>query len=95
MFVYIIKSDKDGSYYVGSADNVEKRVRQHNKRQSLSTKTKVPWKLVRVEEYTDKVIMLKREKFLKSGDGRRVLNNLCTGRYLARASAIKSSADGR
>ncbi len=76
MFVYILKSEKDNSLYVGSARNVEQRLENHNKGQSLATKAKKPWILARVEKYNSVSLALKREKFLKSGIGRKVLENL-------------------
>ena len=91
MIVYILKSGKDGSLYVGLTKDIEKRIIQHNKGQNASTKLRRPWVLIKTEEYSSNLLAIKREKFLKTGDGRRILKNLC----LARASAIKSSADGR
>lgn len=76
MYVYIIRSYKDGSFYIGSTNDVNKRLKQHNHRESLSTKSKVPWGLVKVEQYDSKSLALKREKFLKTGRGRSTLINL-------------------
>jgi len=76
MFVYILKSEKDKSFYVGSTNNIEQRFNSHNRGESLSTKLKRPWILTRVEEYNNNSLALKREKFLKSAKGRRVLKNL-------------------
>ena len=76
MYVYILKSLKDGSIYIGSTQDLEQRLDFHNKGYSRYTRTKIPWELKRIEEYGDKTIALKREKFLKTGDGRKVLKNL-------------------
>jgi putative endonuclease len=73
MFIYVLKSGKDGSLYVGSTNNLEQRILYHNKGYSLSTKSKVPWVLVAVEAFDDVSVALKRERFLKSGRGREVL----------------------
>jgi putative endonuclease len=75
MYVYIIRSSKDGSFYVGTSKNVTERIKQHNRRENLSTKSKIPWELVRLEEYRDDSLALKREKFLKTSRGRRILRN--------------------
>ena len=79
MYVYILKSEKDHSFYVGSTKNVEKRLAQHNNGYSLSTKAKRPWLLMRIEEYKDNSLAIKRERFLKSSLGRDVVKNLCKG----------------
>lgn len=76
MYVYILKSKKNGCSYVGSAKDVNLRLSQHNKGESRSTKSYRPWDLVRIEEYKNDMLAFKREKFLKSGAGRRVIKNL-------------------
>jgi putative endonuclease len=76
MYVYVLRSEKDGSLYVGSTENLQERFTYHNKGYNSSTKTKVPWKLMRCEEYFDRNLALKRERFFKSGKGRKVLKEL-------------------
>ena len=76
MFVYVLKSDKDGTFYVGTTKNVSERLLQHNRSQSLATKTRKPWELIGVEEYKDISLALKREKFFKTGKGKVVIKNL-------------------
>jgi putative endonuclease len=77
MFVYVLKSQRDGSFYIGVTDNIKQRIDFHNKGYNLSTKAKRPWLLLRSEEYKDCSLALKREKFLKSGKGRCILKNIC------------------
>ena len=76
MYVYILRSKKCNRFYVGSAEDVELRLRQHNRGENKSSKAYRPWVLARKEEYKDKALALKRERFLKSGAGRRVIRNL-------------------
>jgi putative endonuclease len=73
MYVYILKSGKDGSLYVGSTNNLEERISHHNRGYSLSTKSRIPWVLVRTETFNDVSVALRRERFLKSGRGREIL----------------------
>ena len=63
--VYIIQSETDGSYYVGSTSNVNLRVQRHNEGWSRSTKSKGPWKLVYSKEFTAKLHALGREREIK------------------------------
>jgi len=77
MFVYVLRSLQDGTFYVGATDNINERIKQHNRGESLSTKKKTPWELMRVEKYDSKTLALKRERFLKTGKGREALRNLC------------------
>jgi putative endonuclease len=76
MFVYILQSKKDGTLYVGSANNVAERLLQHNRSQSSATKGKRPWILVGAEEYDKVSVALKRERFFKTGKGKQVIKNL-------------------
>ncbi len=64
--VYILKSEVDGSFYVGYTSDIQRRVEQHNSGRSSYTSRKIPWKLVYTEVFEHKSDALKREKFLKA-----------------------------
>ena len=64
-FVYILQSLKDGSYYVGSTQDLEDRVQRHNQGRSKYTKSKRPWQLVYHEEHPDRSSATKREYGIK------------------------------
>jgi putative endonuclease len=64
-FVYIIQSEKDGSYYIGSTQDIVKRIFRHNQGRSAYTKTKRPWKLVYHEEHPNRAKAVRREKAIK------------------------------
>jgi len=56
----------DGTYYTGWAIDPEKRVTTHNKgRGARYTRTRVPVKLVYVEELPDRTSAMKREIAIK------------------------------
>ena len=46
VFVYILYSSSLGKFYVGSTDNVERRIDQHNSGRSNFTSKGIPWKLI-------------------------------------------------
>ncbi len=64
-YVYILKSEMDGTYYKGSTSDYLKRLEEHNRGLSRYTSSKVPWRLVYVEEHPDKQSALIRERKLK------------------------------
>jgi len=64
-FVYILRSLQDGTYYVGSTQNLEERIERHNQGRSKFTKVKRPWKLVYREEFADRSSAMKRESEIK------------------------------
>ena len=72
-YVYILQSEKDGSLYIGFTPDLGARVPKHNKKQVLSTKNKVPWKLIYYEAYLERKDATGRERFLKSGAGWRFI----------------------
>jgi len=69
-FVYILKSDSAGKYYIGCTNNVERRIIQHNAGYSKATKAGIPWVVKRVEEFPTLAQARQREaqiKRMKSG----------------------------
>ncbi len=68
-FVYIIKSINIHRYYIGSTENVDKRLSNHNSGKVRSTKAFRPWEIVHTETYDDRTDAVKREKQIKSYKG--------------------------
>jgi putative endonuclease len=73
-YTYILKSLKDGIRYVGSGENVFERLRRHNKGDYRFTKGHRPWELIYKEEYVSRAEAMRKEKLLKSGQGRQFLD---------------------
>ena len=68
--VYIMRSRKDGSLYVGHTNNLSRRLEQHNNPLSKSyTAKRGPWVLMHREEHADRKAAMAREQFLKSHAG--------------------------
>ncbi len=65
IFTYLLKSDQDGTFYVGIAENPKKRLVQHNAGSIGYTKNKCPWKLVYQKEHVSYIEARKHEKWLK------------------------------
>ncbi len=80
-FVYILRSLKDGRYYIGSTSNLEKRVERHNQGGNISTKNRRPLELVYFETYNTRVGALRRERVIKSYKGGEAFDKLvnCAG----------------
>ncbi|MBO3696989.1 GIY-YIG nuclease family protein [Roseivirga sp. E12] len=64
-YIYILKSEKDGSFYIGYSHNPEERLVKHNNSNRGYTSTKKPWKLVYTETFGHKSAAIQRERFLK------------------------------
>jgi len=74
-YVYILLSEKDGKFYTGSTNDLKRRFNEHNSGQVDSTKNRLPMKLIYYEACIDEIDARKREKFLKSGMGKRYIRN--------------------
>ena len=73
-FVYLLESAIDRSWYIGFTTDINQRVKDHNNgKGGKTTSKKKPWKLIYFEGYRNKKDATGRERFLKSGSGRRFL----------------------
>jgi putative endonuclease len=73
--VYILKSLKNGKRYVGqTSKEALERPRQHNSGTNKWTKENGPFNIMLVEDYPSRTEAIKRENFLKSGQGRKWLD---------------------
>ena len=75
-FVYIIKSLNVLRYYIGSTENIDRRLSDHNSGKVNATKAYKPWELVYTEEYSSEDKAIKREKYFKSAAGRRLIKKI-------------------
>lgn len=64
-FVYILKSLKNGEFYIGYTANPNERLKEHNSGLSKHTKKYLPWKYVYIEGYANKEDAQDREIKLK------------------------------
>jgi len=74
-YVYTLLSKKTNGWYIGSTRDLRKRILRHNSGKNKSTKHGLPWKLIYYEASLNKNDARAREKYLKSGMGRRYLKN--------------------
>lgn len=81
-YVYILKSNKNNSFYIGSSGNVTKRVILHNRSMVKSTKRYAPWKIVYQECFSNLSLARKKELYLKSLKKREPIENLIKSRIL-------------
>ena len=75
-YVYILKSLKDESYYIGSTQDLSERIERHNQGRSNYTKSKRPWKLVYSEETPDRSSAVKRENEIKARKSKKFIEAL-------------------
>ena len=74
-YTYILKSKKSGRFYTGSTNDLRKRLKLHNDGKSNFTKKDKPYELIYYEACKEREDAFAREIYLKSGYGKRYINN--------------------
>ena len=69
-FVYVLRSARTGQFYVGSTKELDARLRQHNHGRTGWTSKFRPWELLYAERFDTRAEAMKRERVLKSSEGR-------------------------
>ena len=74
LYVYVLYSETFKKTYIGYTSNLEGRLAAHNHPKNKGyTKRYQPWKIIYSEEYSSKSLAMEREKYLKTGAGRKFL----------------------
>ncbi|MGH8570719.1 MAG: GIY-YIG nuclease family protein, partial [Gammaproteobacteria bacterium] len=74
-YTYVLHSERDGRFYTGSTGDLRARFRDHNAGRVHSTAHRRPLKLLYDEACLNAADARRRERFLKTGKGKRYLNN--------------------
>ncbi len=74
-YVYVLLSELDKRFYTGATCDLKKRVQKHNDGKVPSTCERRPLKLIYYEACISKEDAFRREKYLKTGMGKRYLRN--------------------
>ena len=80
-FTYVLRSQKDNQFYIGFTKDLKARIALHNNGKVRSTTGRQPLTLIYYEACLSETDAINREKYLKTGYGRRYLNNRL-GNYL-------------
>jgi putative endonuclease len=74
-YTYVLLSKKDDKFYIGFTNDLERRLEEHQAGKVESTKGRRPFVLVYYEACQNEKDAIKREKYFKTGFGRRFLKN--------------------
>jgi len=74
-YVYVLRSLKDNLFYTGFTTDLDRRISEHNSKQQISTKNRIPFQLIYYEWCLNKEDAIVREKYLKSGMGKKYIKN--------------------
>jgi putative endonuclease len=69
-YVYILQSLKNCNLYIGQTSDIERRIKDHNTGAGGKyTRQNGPWILVYCEQHPNRVLAVRRERYLKSTRG--------------------------
>ena len=64
-FVYLLKSQKDGKFYIGHTQNLEERLAYHNTGRSKYTRSRGPWTLMAFKTFESRGQAMSEERRIK------------------------------
>ena len=72
-FVYILKSKASEFIYIGSTNDLERRLQEHNDLKSQSTKSYAPFEIIAYVAVNSEIKARELEHYFKTGSGKAVL----------------------
>jgi len=99
-YVYLLESTKYKQTYIGSTNDLRRRLREHNDGLEISTRRYKPWRLVAYEAYQSEQDAREREKRLKSHGNaikefkKRARNSLKNGAGFTHAPSFSENGQG-
>jgi putative endonuclease len=72
-FVYILKSLNSDFIYIGSTNDLSRRLQEHNDLKSTSTKPYAPFEIMAYVAVKDECKARELEKYFKTGSGKAIL----------------------
>ena len=83
-FIYLLQSKIDDELYIGYTRDIKQRLGEHNRGLNFSTKSKKPWSLIFFEAYLNEKDAKRREKYLKTNQGARLLKRMLKEYFFAK-----------
>jgi len=74
-YVYVLRNKQNKRWYTGCTSDLRKRFNEHNSSKNYSTKNQGKYELIYYEACINAKDAWSREKYLKTGMGKRYLKN--------------------
>jgi len=75
-WIYILYSEKKNRYYVGSTEDIERRLVEHNRGHTEWTRAGIPWQLMASQEVPTLGEARSGERYLKKLKSRLILQKI-------------------
>lgn len=76
MFYYVYILQSGSTIYIGYTVDLKQRITEHNRGKAYFTSRKSGWHLIFYEAYLNKLDAKRREKYLKTNQGSRLLKRM-------------------
>ena len=90
-YVYVLHSELDQGLYIGFSADLRRRIAQNKSGLAFATSFRGPFRLIYYEAYLEEADAMGRERYLKSGGGRRFLQKQLK-HYLAKHPVRRQTA---
>ena len=75
-YVYVLLSEKDSKFYIGYTQNLERRLKEHKRGETKSTKGRRPLRFIYAEIHNSKSDAKRREGYFKTSPGKSSLKQM-------------------
>ena len=75
-YVYVLRSLKDGLFYIDITNDIERRFIEHQSGQNISTAKRLPFELIYYEAFCNKLDAERREQYFKTSKGKTTLRQM-------------------
>ena len=83
-YCYILESHRNHRFYVGHAQDLDRRLHDHNRGHVTATRNKGPWKVVHYEGFATRAMASRREREIKGWKSAALIRELIAGSGLGR-----------
>lgn len=82
-YVYVLRSVKDGLFYIGMTNDIDRRYLEHKLGKNISTAKRLPLELIYFEAFKTKTDAERREKYFKTTKGKITLRQMIRNSLIA------------
>ena len=75
-YVYILQSAKDNKFYIGSTNDLKRRLKEHKLGKNISTSKRLPVELIYFEGHLSKEDASRRERYFKTTKGKTTIRQI-------------------
>jgi putative endonuclease len=92
--VYILFSESTSTFYIGSTQNLENRIVEHNQGETKSIKHGIPWEVIWQTQLRTRAVVMQLETKIKKRGAKRFLEDLSRGAFGAKVVSSPESFRG-